>query len=347
MPAPPTHTYRAGHGPASSWASAEIRQASRRRSSSWASLRRRNLCRIGVGATRPRAADPVRDQPSSGGPRRRAPGVPQWDAGRRGRRWPPLHADTPEASPPADPKDGQYRRRNAPRRLPSPNGTLSRPQRQDPWVAQTARSVPLRAVGQQQGDGIGLVEAGQIEEVTVLAKRPLAIGVVGHQRRGWDHRGSGTELLDEALATRLMDALIEDGHPASPETVLQDGSWESGRADTMGLGTAHALRPAGAAARSWWSCWVRLCARGRGSPADGESDRVHELAARSRPLPGARRLAKLRQKLGRTLSVLVIANNGFNIFGSLMLGAMPPGCLNNGASAAWPYRCSRSVSPCW
>ena len=48
--------------------------------------------------------------------------------------------------------------------------------------------------------------------------------------------------------------------------------------------------------------------------------RVHELAARSRPLPGARRLAKLRQKLGRTLSVLVIANNGFNIFGSLMLG---------------------------
>ena len=48
--------------------------------------------------------------------------------------------------------------------------------------------------------------------------------------------------------------------------------------------------------------------------------RVHELAARSRPLTGARRLAKLRQRLGRTLSVLVIANNGFNIFGSLMLG---------------------------
>ena len=48
--------------------------------------------------------------------------------------------------------------------------------------------------------------------------------------------------------------------------------------------------------------------------------KVHELAARSKPLPGARRLAKLRQRLGRTLSVLVIANNGFNIFGSLMLG---------------------------
>ncbi len=48
--------------------------------------------------------------------------------------------------------------------------------------------------------------------------------------------------------------------------------------------------------------------------------RVHELAARSHPIAGARRLAKLRKRLGRTLSVLVIANNGFNIFGSLMLG---------------------------
>lgn len=48
--------------------------------------------------------------------------------------------------------------------------------------------------------------------------------------------------------------------------------------------------------------------------------RVHELAARERPVAGARRLAKLRQRLGRTLSALVIANNGFNIFGSLMLG---------------------------
>ena len=48
--------------------------------------------------------------------------------------------------------------------------------------------------------------------------------------------------------------------------------------------------------------------------------KVHELSARSKPIAGARRLAKLRQRLGRTLSVLVIANNGFNIFGSLMLG---------------------------
>ncbi len=48
--------------------------------------------------------------------------------------------------------------------------------------------------------------------------------------------------------------------------------------------------------------------------------RVHELAARPRPVTGAKRLARLRRRLGRTLTVLVIANNGFNIFGSLMLG---------------------------
>ncbi len=48
--------------------------------------------------------------------------------------------------------------------------------------------------------------------------------------------------------------------------------------------------------------------------------RVHELSARPGPPAGARRLAQLRQRLGRTLSVLVIANNGFNIFGSMMLG---------------------------
>ena len=48
--------------------------------------------------------------------------------------------------------------------------------------------------------------------------------------------------------------------------------------------------------------------------------RVHELAARPKPVAGARRLAQLRLRLGRTLSVLAITNNGFNIFGSLMLG---------------------------
>ena len=42
--------------------------------------------------------------------------------------------------------------------------------------------------------------------------------------------------------------------------------------------------------------------------------KVHELASRERPVRGARRLEQLRQKLGRTLAVLVIANNIFNIF---------------------------------
>ncbi|MFU8884782.1 MAG: CNNM domain-containing protein [Cyanobacteriota bacterium] len=49
--------------------------------------------------------------------------------------------------------------------------------------------------------------------------------------------------------------------------------------------------------------------------------RIHELATRPHPVRGARRLEQLRQRLARTLAVLVIANNGFNIFGSLMLGA--------------------------
>ncbi|EAU74729.1 CNNM domain-containing protein [Synechococcus sp. RS9916] len=48
--------------------------------------------------------------------------------------------------------------------------------------------------------------------------------------------------------------------------------------------------------------------------------RLHELASRSKPVAGARTLQRLRQRLGRTLSVLVIANNAFNIFGSMMLG---------------------------
>ncbi len=61
--------------------------------------------------------------------------------------------------------------------------------------------------------------------------------------------------------------------------------------------------------------------------------RVHELAAREHPIPGARRLAQLRKRLGRTLSALVIANNGFNIFGSLMLGGY----------AAWVFE-QRNIS---
>lgn len=48
--------------------------------------------------------------------------------------------------------------------------------------------------------------------------------------------------------------------------------------------------------------------------------KVHELARRPRAVAGARELERLRQRLGRTLAVLVIANNIFNIFGSVMVG---------------------------
>jgi putative hemolysin len=49
--------------------------------------------------------------------------------------------------------------------------------------------------------------------------------------------------------------------------------------------------------------------------------RVHELAGRPSPPRGARSLQLLKNRLGRALAVLVIANNAFNIFGSLMLGS--------------------------
>ena len=48
---------------------------------------------------------------------------------------------------------------------------------------------------------------------------------------------------------------------------------------------------------------------------------VHELARRSPKILGAKRLEKLRHRLGRTLTVVTIANNSFNIFGSLMVGS--------------------------
>ena len=49
--------------------------------------------------------------------------------------------------------------------------------------------------------------------------------------------------------------------------------------------------------------------------------RVHELARRKPKVLGAIRLEKLRHRIGRTLTVVTIANNGFNIFGSLMVGS--------------------------
>ena len=55
----------------------------------------------------------------------------------------------------------------------------------------------VRPVGQEQGHRIGLIEAGEIPEVGVLAERPFTVGVMGHQRRRRDHRRHPAQLLQE------------------------------------------------------------------------------------------------------------------------------------------------------
>jgi len=48
--------------------------------------------------------------------------------------------------------------------------------------------------------------------------------------------------------------------------------------------------------------------------------RIIEVAAKQNPNSSANRLLKLRKHLGRTLTVITITNNGFNIIGSIILG---------------------------
>ena len=50
------------------------------------------------------------------------------------------------------------------------------------------------------------------------------------------------------------------------------------------------------------------------------SMRILELAAKQKPKGSANQLLKLRKHLGRTLTVITITNNGFNIIGSIILG---------------------------
>ena len=50
------------------------------------------------------------------------------------------------------------------------------------------------------------------------------------------------------------------------------------------------------------------------------SIRILELASKQKPKSSANQLLKLRKHLGRTLTVITITNNGFNIIGSLLLG---------------------------
>ena len=50
------------------------------------------------------------------------------------------------------------------------------------------------------------------------------------------------------------------------------------------------------------------------------SIRILELASKQKPKSSANQLLKLRKHIGRTLTVITITNNGFNIIGSLILG---------------------------
>ena len=59
------------------------------------------------------------------------------------------------------------------------------------------------------------------------------------------------------------------------------------------------------------------------------SMRIFELAAKQKPKGSANQLLKLRKHLGRTLTVITITNNGFNIIGSLVLGFYGALIINN------------------
>ena len=59
------------------------------------------------------------------------------------------------------------------------------------------------------------------------------------------------------------------------------------------------------------------------------SMRIFELAAKQETKGAANQLLKLRKHLGRTLTVITITNNGFNIIGSLILGFYGALLINN------------------
>ena len=59
------------------------------------------------------------------------------------------------------------------------------------------------------------------------------------------------------------------------------------------------------------------------------SIRIVEVAAKQKPNSYANQLLKLKKHLGRTLTVITITNNGFNIIGSLILGVYGALVINN------------------
>ena len=76
---------------------------------------------------------------------------------------------------------------------------------------------------QQQGHRIRLIKAREVKEVAVLPEGPLAIGVVGGQRRGRNHRSGGPELLHQQGASTRVDAGVEAVHSSR---ALQGTGWQ-------------------------------------------------------------------------------------------------------------------------
>ena len=96
------------------------------------------------------------------------------------------------------------------------------------------KPLTLRAMGQEQSHGIGLVKAGQIPEITVLAEGPLRIRMVRDQGRRWDHRRGPTQISHKPLAAICEQLRIKNrgeishSRDRTPEK-RQDGS-QSARA---------------------------------------------------------------------------------------------------------------------
>ena len=75
--------------------------------------------------------------------------------------------------------------------------------------------LPLRTMGEEQGNRIRLVKPGEIEKIAVLPERPLAVGVMRGQSSSGNHSSSRTKLIEETLPATGMNAGIELGQTAA------------------------------------------------------------------------------------------------------------------------------------
>lgn len=71
------------------------------------------------------------------------------------------------------------------------------------------KPLPLGPMGQKQRNRVGLIETRQVPEVAVLAKRPLAVGVMRHQRSRGNHRSSAAKGLKETSTALGKDVRSE------------------------------------------------------------------------------------------------------------------------------------------